>query len=302
MGDVTPKGSEEVEARLARVRCFLLDMDGTLYLGRRLLPGARRFLQVLRRQGKSFLILTNNSSQDSAAYAEKLARLGLPVVPDQILTSGEATALYLRRHHPGARLFVVGTPALEAIFTAYGFTLTDEDPDLVVVGFDTTLTYAKLWKLCDFVRAGLPYIATHPDLNCPTETGYMPDIGAIIAFVRASTGREPDRIIGKPNPEMVEAVLVRTGLLPADLCMVGDRLYTDIALGSRAGILTVLVLTGEARLEDLPHTPHRPDLVLPDLGALADLLEPGEQRKPPSSRWEDRKAVFGRTNLQDSDP
>ncbi|HHH41407.1 MAG TPA: HAD-IIA family hydrolase, partial [Chloroflexi bacterium] len=229
MGNVTPKGSEEAEARLARVRCFLLDMDGTLYLGRRLLPGARRFLQVLRRQGKSFLILTNNSSQDNVAYAKKLAQLGLPVAPDRILTSGEATALYLRRHHPGARLFVVGTPALEATFTAHGFILTDEDPDLVVVGFDTTLTYAKLWKLCDFVRAGLPYIATHPDLNCPTETGYMPDIGAIIAFVRASTGREPDRIIGKPNPEMVEAVLVRTGLSPADLCMVGDRLYTDIA-------------------------------------------------------------------------
>ncbi|RMF31342.1 MAG: HAD-IIA family hydrolase [Chloroflexi bacterium] len=279
------RGSREAEARLAQVRCFLLDMDGTLYLGRRLLPGARRFLQVLQQQGKTFLVLTNNSSQDSAAYAEKLARLGLPIAPDRILTSGEATALYLWRHHPGARLFVVGTPALEATFTAYGFALTDQDPDLVVVGFDTTLTYAKLWRLCDFVRAGLPYIATHPDLNCPTETGYMPDIGAIIAFVRASTGREPDRIIGKPHPEMVEAVLVRTGLTPADLCMVGDRLYTDIALGSRAGILTVLVLTGEARLEDLPHTPYRPDLVLPDLDALAHLLEQQmEQRKPPSGR------------------
>ena len=146
-----------------------------------------------------------------------------------------------------------------------------EDPEYVVVAFDTTLTYEKLWRLCDFVRAGLPYIATHPDINCPTETGFMPDIGAIIAAVEVSTGRRPDVIVGKPYSPIAQALKTKTGLDASQLCMVGDRLYTDIALG-QAGVLTVLVLTGETRREDLAGSVHRPDLVVEDLPALVALL------------------------------
>src|SRR5574341_110092 len=192
--------------RLARVRCFLLDMDGTFYLGERLAEGALRFIETLQKQDREFLFLTNNSSKDGKQYAEKIARLGLPVSTDKIFTSGQATAIYLEGCRPGGRLFVVGTPALESEFQTRGFILTDKDPDVAVLGFDTTLTYAKLWRLCDFVRAGLPYLATHPDFNCPTETGFMPDIGAMIAFVQVSTGREPDLIVSKPNRMIIDAV------------------------------------------------------------------------------------------------
>ncbi len=259
--------------RLLGVRCFLLDMDGTFYLGERLVDGALRFVNGLRQRGTQFLFLTNNSSKDGAQYAEKITRLGLPITPDRILTSGQATALHLGRTRPGARLYVVGTPALEAEFRRAGFTLDDRSPEAVVLGFDTTVTYAKLWRLCDLVRAGLPYLATHPDLNCPTETGYMPDAGALMALVAASTGRQPDAVIGKPNPFMVAAAADHAGIPPDRMCMIGDRLYTDIALGAAAGLPTILVLSGESRAEDVAGSPHQPDFIFEHLGAVADYLD-----------------------------
>jgi len=262
-----------MDNRLARARCFLLDMDGTFYLGERLAEGALCFIETLRKQQREFLFLTNNSSKDGRQYAEKITRLGLPISTDKILTSGQATAIYLGRRHPGRHVFVVGTPALEMEFKSRGFTLTDDAPDVAVLGFDTTLTYAKLWRLCDFVRAGVPYVATHPDFNCPTETGYMPDIGAMIAFVAASTGRQPDMVIGKPNRMMVDAAAEHVGIPVHEMCMIGDRLYTDIALGAVAGIPTILVLSGESRAEDVAGSPHQPDYVFPHLGAVADYLE-----------------------------
>jgi 4-nitrophenyl phosphatase len=256
---------------LSGIRGFLLDMDGTFYVGERLVEGALEFIDRLRQQGREFLFLTNNSSKDAQQYAAKLARLGLPVPPEKVLTSGDAAASYLHGIRPGARVFVVGTPALEAEFGARDFTLTDTGPDYIVVGFDTTLTYAKLWRLCDLARAGVTYIATHPDINCPTETGFMPDIGATIAYVRTATGREPDVVVGKPNRLIAEQAALRLGLPLGDLCMVGDRLYTDIAMGA-AGLATVLVLSGETKLEDIPAAEHQPTFVFAHLGALEEAL------------------------------
>jgi HAD superfamily hydrolase (TIGR01457 family) len=258
--------------RLQRVRCFLLDMDGTFYLGSRLLPGALDFVRLLDARGIPYLFLTNNSSRTRREYADKLHRLGLDLPEERIFTSGEATALYLARRQPGARLYVVGTPALEAEFEQHGFTLTPDQPDFAVLGFDTTLTYEKLRILCDLLVAGVPYIATHPDINCPTETGFMPDIGAMIELVAASTGRRPDVIIGKPHAPIAAAVAEKLGLPIEQLCMVGDRLYTDIALG-QAGLLTVLVLSGETSRADLPGSPHQPDLIMENLGELAQTLQ-----------------------------
>jgi 4-nitrophenyl phosphatase len=257
---------------LAAVRCFLLDMDGTFYLGERLLEGALKFMDVLHRQGIEYLFLTNNSSTDSRQYAEKITRLGLPVSGDKILTSGEATAMHLQRQKPGARVYVVGTAALENEVTGHGLIPADEAPDFAVLGFDTSMTYAKMWKLCDLVRAGVPYIATHPDYNCPTETGFMPDIGAMIAFVRASTGREPDLIVGKPNRMLAEKAAERTGIPLWAMCMIGDRLYTDIALGSAAGIPTILVLSGETQPDEVATSPYRPSYIFQNLGAVAHYL------------------------------
>jgi len=257
---------------LAGVRCFLLDMDGTFYLGEQLIEGALKFIEVLQEQGCEYLFLTNNSSKDSQQYAEKITRLGLPISRDRILTSGEATAMHLQVQKPGARIFVVGTAALENEFSGRGFALTDDTPDFVVLGFDTTLTYAKLWKLCDLVRAGIPYIATHPDFNCPTETGFMPDIGAMIAFVKASTRREPDLVVGKPNRLFVEKAAERMSIPVPAMCMIGDRLYTDIALGASAGIPTILVLSGETHADEIAMSPYQPGYIFQDLGAVADHL------------------------------
>jgi 4-nitrophenyl phosphatase len=258
--------------RLRRTRCFLLDMDGTFYLGERLLPGALEFIETISQRGQNYTFLTNNSSKSSRQYAEKITRLGLSIAEDQIFTSGEATALYLQRQTRHRRLFLAGTPELEEEFARRGFTLAQANPEAAVLGFDTTFTYEKLRRLCGYVRAGLPYYATHPDFNCPTPQGPIPDIGATIAFVKASTGREPDLVIGKPNRLIVDMLAHKLDLPVGSLTMVGDRLYTDIALGQTAGVTTVLALSGETRREDLASSPYQPDYVFEDLGEAAEAL------------------------------
>jgi 4-nitrophenyl phosphatase len=264
---------------LASAACFLLDMDGTFYLGEDLLPGALDFIDTLRRLGKDFIFLTNNSSKHRRQYVEKITRLGLPIDEEKVFTSGEATARYLAARYSGARLFVAGTPSLQEEFAAHGFQVTDEDAQLVVLGFDTSLTYQKLWRLCDLVRAGLPYYATHPDINCPTPDGFMPDIGALMACVKASTGRDADLIIGKPNRIMVEELARKQNLPLNSFAMVGDRLYTDIALGETAGIETVLVLSGETQRQDLTASPFQPSLVFENLGEMARWMREAVKRE-----------------------
>lgn len=256
---------------LAQIRCFLLDMDGTIYLGDRLIPGALEFIELLKSRRTKFLFITNNSSRHRWHYAEKLCQLGLSINEDQIFTSGEATAIYLVEKKANCTIHLVGTPALEEEFRSYEFRLVDDDPDYLVLGFDTTLTYNKLWHLCNLVREGVPYIATHPDHNCPTESGFMPDIGATIAYVDTSTGRRPDVIIGKPYRPIIDALCKKIGLSEDKLCIVGDRLYTDIALG-QVGLTTVLVLTGEANIEDLRESPYQPDFIMQDLAKLSKIL------------------------------
>ncbi|MFV1949092.1 MAG: HAD-IIA family hydrolase [Anaerolineales bacterium] len=254
--------------------CFLFDLDGTVYLGDELLPGARELLAYLDEISRPYYFLTNNSSRSRADYSRKLAGYGLIASEEKIFSSGMATAIYLKKRKPGARIYLVGTPSLEEEFRAYGFELVESDPDYLVLGFDTTLTYQKIRVLADFVVEGRPYIATHPDINCPTPGGFMPDIGAMMALIKTSTGRDADVIVGKPHAPMVEAIVEQTGFEPEQLTMVGDRLYTDIALGE-AGILTVLVLSGEANLEDLVSAPHQPDLVCENLGELLEILKNG---------------------------
>jgi HAD superfamily hydrolase (TIGR01450 family) len=258
---------------LSGINAFVLDMDGTIFLSDRLLPGAIELVECLKHSKIPFLFLTNNSSKHRGLYAEKLNRLGLDVDASMIFTSGEATAHFLREHFSHIqRIDLYGTPALEEEFRGHGFTLTTEHPQALVLGFDTTLTYEKLWRLCDGVRSGLPYFATHPDINCPLENGVMPDIGAMIAFVATSTGRNPDYIIGKPNPPVVSALKRRLGLPADQICMVGDRLYTDIALG-QAGLCTVLVLSGETKPTDLDESPFQPDLVVENLEQLYTIIK-----------------------------
>lgn len=268
---------------IGKVRCFVLDMDGTVYLGSGLLPGALEFVEYLRETQRDFLFVTNNSSRHAGYYADKLTKLGIACDAKSILTSGEATAFYIKTLKKGARIFLLGTPELEAEFQEQGFTLTDHSPDFVVLGFDKTLTYAKLVTACDWIRKGVPFLATHPDLNCPTESGYVPDCGAMVALITASTGVKP-KVIGKPNREIIDLILRKKAYAAEQLAIVGDRLYTDMATGFNAGICTVLVLSGETKLSDLQTASCQPHYVCSDLADLAERLRQSDQHSRADSQ------------------
>ena len=257
---------------LRDVKCFLLDMDGTFYLGDKIIEGSLEFIEKVRATGRDYLFLTNNSSHNAGFYVQRLKRMGLDTDRRHVLTSGEATCEKLKALYPGRRVFLLGNEFLYEEFAEAGIVVDNADPEIVVVGFDTTLTYQKMREVCDFVRAGLPYIATHPDFNCPTETGFMPDMGAIMAFIEASAFRRPDLIIGKPHPGIVEAALRRTGLRLNELAMVGDRLYTDIETGLRTGMLSILVMSGETNEAMLAASETVPDLKFDRLADMIPLL------------------------------
>ena len=260
-------------SRLRAVRCFLLDMDGTFYLGDNLLEGSLEFLAALRRTGRQALFLTNNSSKNARAYVQKLEGMGVREPFLRVYTSGQAAGRYVLEALPGKRAFLLGNGLLRLELEEMGVLLDDENPDYLLAGFDTTLTYAKMTQACELARRGLPYVATHPDFNCPTETGFIPDIGAIIAFIEASTGRRPDIIIGKPYRGIVDGALSLTGVPASQTAMVGDRLYTDIATGVNFGMTSILVLTGEATLQDVETSPVKPDLIFESLEEMIPYLD-----------------------------
>ena len=260
---------EEIRARLAPVRCFLLDMDGTFYLGDRLIDGSLDFLAALERTGRTARFLTNNSSKSASVYAKKLERMGVDARYRDVISSAHAAAHYCMKTFPGKKCYLLGNPMLREELLAMGMNLTEEDADYVLVAFDTTLDYQKMCVVCDYIREGKPYIATHPDFNCPTETGFIPDMGAIMAFIEASTGRKADVILGKPYRGIVDEALARTGFALDEMAMVGDRLYTDVATGVKHGMTGILVLSGEATMDDVKSSDVKPDLIF---GRLADMI------------------------------
>jgi HAD superfamily hydrolase (TIGR01457 family) len=257
-------------SRLSAIRGFLVDLDGTTYLGDRAIEGAREFLEYLLESDRRFLFVTNNSSTTGAVYLDKLRRMNLPAEAGQVLTSGEATAMFLARQGY-RRLYVVGTPDLEREMQGAGFALDAQAPECVVLGFDKTLTYAKLEAAARFIARGVPFVATHPDVVCPTPTGYIPDCGAMIALLVSATGVSP-LVVGKPEPLLVEMALDKLQLAAAEVAVVGDRLYTDIAMARRSATLGVLVLSGETTRAMLAAAPDPPDVVFEHLGDLADAL------------------------------
>lgn len=256
-----PVINEDKEHILDEVRCFALDMDGTIYLGEQWIDGALDFLHRIEETDRSYVFVTNNSSKNAAVYVDKLHRMGLDAGEDKIVTSGQATIYYLKKHFPGAKVFLLGNSMLQEEFTQAGIVLEEDNPDVVVTAFDTSLDYQKMCKVCGHVRSGLPYLATHPDYNCPTETGFIPDAGAIHAFIHASAFRYPDRIIGKPNEDIIEYLATRVQMQRDKIAMVGDRLYTDIAAGRNNGLKSVLVLSGEATMEDVRESDVVPHLI-----------------------------------------
>lgn len=259
---------------IEQIKLFLFDMDGTLYLGERLYPFTKELLSTIRAQGKRYLFMTNNSSKSVEAYIKKLARLGIDATGEDFITSSQATADYLLRTYPDRCFYVGGTRSLVAEFRAAGLNVTDrrsEEVDAVVLGFDTELTFAKLDDLSRLLRRDIPYIATHPDMVCPTEYGFVPDLGAVCDMLYHATGKRP-YVVGKPKPLMPELAMRRIGVTPSETLVVGDRIYTDIACGVNAGTHTLLVFSGETTREDLAVSETKPSEAWADAGVLLEAL------------------------------
>jgi HAD superfamily hydrolase (TIGR01450 family) len=264
--------------RLAKIRHVALDMDGTIYKGGTLFETTDPFLRLLRDLGIGYTFLTNNPSKSVNDYLTHLRKLGIPATEEQLYTSAQATIEFLREKWPAVRrLFVLGTPSMCEQFKAAGFVLLpdspSEIPDAVVVGFDSTLTYARLCRAAWWITQGKPYFATNPDRVCPTDQPVvLVDCGAICASLEAATGHTPAAVMGKPDPAMIRGILQRHSLAPDNLAMVGDRLYTDIMMAHHAGVLGVLVLTGEATAAEAKKFSPAPELIVPTLAEFGEQL------------------------------
>ncbi|MDR2046866.1 MAG: HAD-IIA family hydrolase [Clostridiales bacterium] len=257
-------------ARLKEIELFLFDLDGTIYVGDRLIDGAAEVLNTVRRAGKRVCFLTNNSSKPRREYLYKLNKMGLGATDGELYTSAQATYEYLEREHRGKRIWLAATDGVKEDFASFGIKIVDDEPDAAVLAFDTSATYDKLNKFCRFLFKGAFYVATHADLNCPHTVSPMPDAGSFIEFARAATGRVPDVVCGKPYAPAAKGITLKYGVEPRRIAMVGDRLYTDIRFGNNFKFLSILVLTGEATEETLRTSRDKPDLTL---GSVADLTE-----------------------------
>ncbi len=257
-------------------KLWLFDMDGTLYLGDRLYDFTAELLRTLKATGRRYLFMTNNSSKSVEDYVKKLAALGIEATRDDFITSSQATAWYLHRNYPKSRLYVCGTASLKAELAAEGFAISEsvDDTECIVMGFDTELNFKKLrdisYMLC--TKPETPYIATNPDYVCPTEFGSVPDCGSVCDMIFNATGCRPT-VIGKPEPLMPQLAMERLGVSPKEAAVVGDRIYTDVKSGLRAGITAILVMSGETTEEILKKSEDKPDLVLNDAGEILEAIK-----------------------------
>ena len=261
---------------LKSMELFLFDMDGTLYLGNNLYSFTIELLETIKKTGGKYLFMTNNSSKSVADYIKKLHNLGIEATRDDFITSSQATAYYLHKYHEGQALYVCGTESLKEELRMEGFTVTTDldKVECIIMGFDTELTFQKLHDVSYLLltRPNLPYIATNPDLVCPTEFGSVPDCGSVCIGIKNATGKEPV-VIGKPSPLMPQLAMERLGIAKDKSCVIGDRIYTDVKSGLNAGITGILVLSGETTVEILEASEDKPHLVLQDAGEILEALK-----------------------------
>jgi HAD superfamily hydrolase (TIGR01450 family) len=281
-----PRGSKDfhdragMRSRLAELRHVALDMDGTIYKGSTLFETTLPFLKVLKELGIGYTFLTNNPSKSLTDYLAHLGKFGISATAEQLYTSTQATIEYLKVEWPKVeRIFALTAPGTAQELAAAGFTLMEEsadaEPDAVVVGFDTTLTYARLCRAAWWISRSKPYFGTNPDQVCPTdERTILVDCGSICAALQVATGKAPAAVLGKPDPAMIRGILQRHGLQAAQVAMVGDRLYTDMEMARRAGAFGVLVLTGETTASEAAKQSPPPDLVVSDLEEFGARLRP----------------------------
>ena len=245
-----------------KIKCFILDMDGTIYLGNELFPFTKDFLKKVEETGREYYFFTNNSSKSQQAYIEKLDKLGIPIQKEQMMISSHVIIKYLKDHYDGK----------SQEFQYFDMNLVEEDPDIVVLGFDTTLTYEKLEKACHYIRNGCVYFGINPDWNCPMEGGkFIPDCGSMAKLIEASTGKFPD-FFGKPSKYTLNYIIQETGYQPEEIAIVGDRLYTDIAVADQSDVTSILVLSGESTRKDVEASDVKPDVILEDLSEITKML------------------------------
>lgn len=257
---------------MKNIKVFVLDMDGTIYLGNDLFPYTHAFLDKVKQTGKEYYFFTNNSSKDIDTYIVKLNNMGIHITSEQMMVSTHVILRYLKEHYDGKTLYVVGTPALVNEFKKHGWVINEENPDIVILGFDTTLTYEKLKKACHFIRNGATYLGINPDLNCPMENDtFIPDCGSMAKLIEASTGRYPE-FFGKPSKRTLEYIIKETGHKADQIAIIGDRLYTDIAVADQSAVTSILVMSGETKNEDVKNSEIKPDIMIDNIGVLADLL------------------------------
>lgn len=263
---------------------FVFDMDGTIYLGDRVLPEARDFILRLRENGRRVLFFTNNASRSTDVYYERLRKMGFDARDGEVMSSADVTAAYLNANMPGRSVYAIGTRDLLRTLREKGIVLVCDDggdigdydgvPDIVLSSFDTELTYKKLYLGCNYIAKGARFFSTHPDLTCPAEVGFLPDSGAICALISAATGVSPV-YFGKPAAVCAEMISSATGVEKERIVMLGDRLYTDVATARRAGMTAILVMTGETTDDMLGgelEWDQTPDIVAPDMAWVSRAL------------------------------
>lgn len=260
-----------MDATLTDVDAVFLDLDGTIYLGGELIDGAKAFLDRCQERGVQRFFLSNNSSKSVEQYLVKLQHLGLPATEDDVLLSTHDLLAWLAKNQI-SETWLVGTEGMRSMLESAGISTTSEHPQYVVLGYDTELTYDKIARASIHMHAGVPLVASHPDMVCPSPDGGLPDVGAYLAMFKTTTGVDPEHITGKPNPGMILHKIEALGLEPARCAMVGDRLYTDMAMASRAGVVGVLVLSGEATQADVDALPEgaeqRPTVIVNSVDEL----------------------------------
>ncbi len=263
---------KEIE-KLKEIECFVFDLDGTIYIERTLIEGAKETIDYLRKNGKKVIFLTNNSSVSAEYYRKKINDIGIYCDIKEIYTSGNATIRFLKNNFRSESVYLVGTKELEKEFIEGGIKLTNDKPDIVCLAYDKELNYQKLVLLTRYLHMGAKFIATHPDVNCPAKPFYEPDVGAMLEMIEKSTGRRPETICGKPYRPIAEGISEACGLPLEKIAMVGDRMYTDIRFGLLNNMLSVLVLTGETTKEDLKSSDIIPDVVLNSVADIKTALE-----------------------------
>lgn len=250
------------------IKAVFLDLDGTIYLGNELIDGAVEFLNRCDENGVQRFFLSNNSSKSVTEYLEKLHGLGIPAEANDVLLSTHDLISWLGAEGV-TETYLVGTEGMRSMLEEVGVSTRSGEPQYVVLGYDTEIDYEKLTTASIHLHNGIPLVASHPDMVCPSPDGGLPDVGAYLALFKATTGVEPSHICGKPNAGMILHKIEELGLQPSQCAMVGDRLYTDMEMAAQADVVGVLVLSGEATLDDLEAAPQTPSVVV---NSVADLF------------------------------